>query len=485
VCSNLGVCGTANPKPTTRCAGASGYKCDYSGVPNVSVDANGNLTATEPQCDGLDNNCNGPCDETFPDVLVAGGTCNNPHAAKSCTAGNGACQATGPVTCQKSIPSAPYNDTQACSVVADNSKATNELCNGKDDNCNGLVDEPTTSVVGGTTFQGWHDPAIQVMVPLDPFTAQAAHTVFVYQYEASRPDATAKAAGSQSTRACSNSGTLPWSNVTYPQAQAACGAIKNAAGTAIGRLCTAWEWQQTCAALSTNGSHFSMSLTPTAYTAGVCNDGAQTQQRCANGTQCSSGTCNGSGQCTCSGDAECSPGFVCTSNVCVGSGAWPTASSGAASGGGNICFTPIGAARAYDMSGNLQEWTGTPVIVKQGAAATTSAPSGGNITIGGLTSIFATDVGAQLILSGASNTANNGTFDIVSFVSSTSVVIRNPAGVAGGSGITWKFIYQKLRGGAFSTQQSGGLTCEFDFDIQKASFANTDLGFRCCADSAF
>jgi hypothetical protein len=132
VCSTLGVCGTANPAPTTRCAGAAGYKCDYSGVPNVSVDASGNLTTTEPQCDNLDNNCNGPCDENFPDVAVAGGTCTNAHAAKSCSAGNGACKTTGPTTCQKSIPSAPNNVTVACSVVADNRKATNELCNGKD-----------------------------------------------------------------------------------------------------------------------------------------------------------------------------------------------------------------------------------------------------------------------------------------------------------------------------------------------------------------
>ena len=66
------------------------------------------------------------------------------------------------------------------------------------------------------------------------------------------------------------------------------------------------------------------------------------------------------------------------------------------------------------------------------------------------------------------------------------MVIGNASGVAGGSGITWRFIYHKLRGGAYSTQLgagSSGLSCEFDFDIQKASFANSDVGFRCCADS--
>ena len=51
-------------------------------------------------------------------------------------------------------------------------------------------------------------------------------------------------------------------------------------------------------------------------------------------------------------------------------------------------------------------------------------------------------------------------------------------------GLTWELIYNKVRGGNFATTTSGGDTCEFDFDIQKASFANTDVGFRCCFDHA-
>src|SRR5581483_7406437 len=68
LCSNKGVCASATL--TTKCSGAAGWRCDYSGVPNVSVDSNGNLTTTEPQCDNRDNNCNGLCDENFPGVNV-------------------------------------------------------------------------------------------------------------------------------------------------------------------------------------------------------------------------------------------------------------------------------------------------------------------------------------------------------------------------------------------------------------------------------
>ena len=42
---------------------------------------------------------------------------------------------------------------------------------------------------------------------------------------------------------------------------------------------------------------------------------------------------------------------------------------------------------------------------------------------------------------------------------------------------------RKVRGGAYSTSQSQGEACEFDFDIAGAGFFNNDVGFRCCSDS--
>ena len=48
--------------------------------------------------------------------------------------------------------------------------------------------------------------------------------------------------------------------------------------------------------------------------------------------------------------------------------------------------------------------------------------------------------------------------------------------------------YYKVRGGAFNSPSDGtppdGTSCEFDFNILPDTFANSDVGFRCCADVA-
>jgi formylglycine-generating enzyme required for sulfatase activity len=213
-------------------------------------------------------------------------------------------------------------------------------------------------------------------------------------------------------------------------------------------------------------------------------------QRCAPGatpSQCATTTCNGSGQCPCTLDSDCSPGFVCNTGapkVCVGAGAWPTGSQGA-TGASNVCSVTIGGSTAYDLSGNLQEWTSTPVTVVSGTTASIGTPSGGQVQINGLTGMLPSYVGAQLVLSNATNGANNGTFDVVSYVSTTQLVIANPAAVAqAGATVHWSLIYNKLRGGNYATTSPVGESCEFDFDIEKAAFVNNDVGFRCCADHA-
>ena len=43
--------------------------------------------------------------------------------------------------------------------------------------------------------------------------------------------------------------------------------------------------------------------------------------------------------------------------------------------------------------------------------------------------------------------------------------------------------YFKIRGGAWDSF-SKATSCNFDFEVQQASFQQAALGFRCCADNA-
>ena len=61
----------------------------------------------------------------------------------------------------------------------------------------------------------------------------------IYKYEASRSDSTSASEGTSLSRTCSRAGVLPWTNVSYSQASAACSL------TSL-RPCTLDEWQQAC-----------------------------------------------------------------------------------------------------------------------------------------------------------------------------------------------------------------------------------------------
>jgi hypothetical protein len=67
----------------------------------------------------------------------------------------------------------------------------------------------------------------------------------VMKWEASHPDATATAGGAVTTKACSRAGVLPWTNVTYGQARAACQAL----GAGVD-LCTEQDWHRACSVVS-------------------------------------------------------------------------------------------------------------------------------------------------------------------------------------------------------------------------------------------
>jgi len=135
---------------------------------------------------------------------------------------------------------------------------------------------------------------------------------FIFQYEASRPDAASNQAGVDARGPCSRAGVLPWTRVTQSDAAAACAAIADSTGTPL-RLCSAAEWTTACNLGNANGAVWSFATNPTVY------DGM---------------TCNGA-------------------DHALGA-AGPTGSTAS-------CYANQPGGRIYDLSGNVAEWTATPV----------------------------------------------------------------------------------------------------------------------------
>ncbi|MFT7623033.1 MAG: hypothetical protein ACI9WU_002210, partial [Myxococcota bacterium] len=128
-----GVCaGTLQP-----CGGPSGWlACDAS-VYGVGYEAD------EIACDGEDNDCDGLVDEGF-------GT------GEVCSVGVGACQASGTVVCNTA-----GTGTQCSATIGDQS---DELCNGVDDDCDGIVDNALTDPQSCTAQLGVCSGSIKVCI---------------------------------------------------------------------------------------------------------------------------------------------------------------------------------------------------------------------------------------------------------------------------------------------------------------------------------
>jgi hypothetical protein len=216
VTAPAGFCRTAGPcagsTPTCRSTGPSpGWTCNYPA--SVQVDPmTGQPVAVESLCDGIDNNCNGGVDESFTNL---GTSCNN--------GGVGACGATGSYVCNSAHSSTTCNAPPP-------GTGSQELCDGQDNDCDGSTDETATTPGTNPSY---------VVTPWVRVGGTAANPVWMMAYEASRPAATTSSPGTLTTRACAVNNVLPWTNLTEPQASAAC--------TAIGaRLCTGTEWQTAC-----------------------------------------------------------------------------------------------------------------------------------------------------------------------------------------------------------------------------------------------
>jgi hypothetical protein len=269
-CKSMGVCAGTTP----TCTGQGGWVCKYTS-PSYQ-----DLEDTAKGCDGLDNDCDGKTDEAF-------------QIGGACAVGTGPCAGTGVWACNA------QKTDHTC--VGSMKTPGVEVCNGKDDDCDGEVDE-LDSVSNRTA----DDKVVYV----------AAQNVTMFVYEATRYDATGTDHGFDSTRRpCSVPGKQPWTNVTKEEAEAACEKIgKPGDGW---RLCTVSEWYDVC-----NGANNTTFPYGNTYNGTICN------------------------------------GYDYTAAMSKPAATLPT-------GAASTCISDqsgVSGDEFYDMSGNVKEWviTGAP-----------------------------------------------------------------------------------------------------------------------------
>ncbi|MCB9554303.1 MAG: SUMF1/EgtB/PvdO family nonheme iron enzyme [Myxococcales bacterium] len=290
-CLSLGVCAGTAP----RCQNAA-WRCEYPA----------GYEAVEARCDGGDNDCDGRIDEAFEQL------------GRPCSDGLGICRNEGTLAC-----AGPAGI--ACTAQAQNDRMRPEQCNGLDDDCDGVVDE---------------DSDLTVNVP----AGNGVPAFAIYVYEASRTDADAAHGGQSFARACSKPDALPWVNVDYATAAAACAA----SGL---RLCSGAEWGRACAGPANQSYPY--------------------------GNVYEADRCNGL-------DYDTNPATPQNDDDVLPTGARPR------------CTRDLGGGPVFDLSGNVWEWTSQDLSpAGDGSARAVRGGSAGNID-GGLTCQFdnATPVGA-------------------------------------------------------------------------------------------
>ncbi|MEZ4399499.1 MAG: MopE-related protein [Kofleriaceae bacterium] len=192
-------------------AGVTRWYCAYPATVEFDPTVPNGIVLSEQLCDGADGDCDGVVDDSFPDL---GAACDD--------GGIGVCRDGGIRRCD---PADPTRTTCDLTALPDPLPPSAEACDGRDNDCNGVVDDATGP---GRVI----DAMVHVQI--------AALDFYIDAYEASRPDATLASVGNSEARACSNPQVLPWRAATFATAAAACAAAGKT-------LCSATQWESACA----------------------------------------------------------------------------------------------------------------------------------------------------------------------------------------------------------------------------------------------